>query len=225
MVHVCKENVNDQTRTKGRGSFHISTSSVKLVPMTIDSLAKKYRTPKAVQKFLRALPYNREERGETLRSARSAAELGKAHCLEAAFLAAAILERNGYPPLVLSFESVDGLDHVIYVFQENGLWGSVARSRDEGLHGRPAIYRSVRDLALSYFDPYVDKSGRITAYQLAHLDETNTDWRADRKHLWKAETYLLKLKHRPLKSSEARYRRLKNAYIKNGPMKPKKFWW
>lgn len=193
--------------------------------MTIDALARKYRTPRAVQKFLRALPYNREERGETLRSAAAACTVGKAHCLEAAFLAAAILEKSGYPPLVMSFESVDGLDHVIFVFQENGLWGAVARSRDEGLHGRPPIYRSLRDLAWSYFDPYVDKTGRITAYQLAHLDDTKADWRASRSHVWKAEKYLLKLKHRPLRSSEKRYRRLLAAYLKRGPMPKQKHWW
>ena len=193
--------------------------------MTIESLARKYRTPAAVQKFLRALPYNREERGETLRSAAQACKIGKAHCLEAAFLAAAILEKNGYPPLVMSFESADGLDHVIFVFKQNGKWGSVARSRDEGLHGRPPVYRSLRDLASSYFDPYVDKTGRITAYQLANLDDTRADWRSARSHVWKAEKYLLKLAHRPLKSSEKRYRKAYSAYLKNGPMKNLKSWW
>ncbi len=193
--------------------------------MTIDQLAKKYRTPREVQTFLRALPYNREKRGETLRSARAATVKGEAHCLEAAFLAAAILEKNGYPPAVMSFESEDGLDHVIFVFKEKGRWGSVARSRDEGLHGRPPAFRSLRDLALSYFDPYVDKSGRITAYQFAHLDDTKADWRESRSNVWKAETYLLKLKHRPLKSSDARVQKLRAAYLKRGPMKAKKFWW
>lgn len=191
----------------------------------IDELAKKYRTPKAVQKFLRALPYNREKRGETLRSALVAAKKGQAHCLEAAFLAAAILEKNGYPPTVLSFESADGLDHVIFVYKENNKWGAVARSRDEGLHGRPPIFRSLRELAWSYFEPYVDKSGRITAYQIAHLDDTKADWRASREDVWKAEKYLLKLKHRALRSSDSRYEKLKAAYLERGPMKPEKFWW
>ncbi len=194
--------------------------------MTFVSLARKLKTPKAVQAYLRRLPYNREPRGETLRSAKSALAKGQAHCLEAAFLAAAILELHGYPPLVLSFESQDGLDHVIFAYQgKSGKWGSVARSRDEGLHGRPAIFRSVRDLAWSYFEPYVDKTGRITAYQLAHLDETNADWRASKADVWKAETYLLKLKHRPLKSSTTRHQKLRAAYLANGPMKPKHFWW
>jgi hypothetical protein len=192
---------------------------------SIEALARKLKTPSAVQKYLRQLPYNREERGETLRSAEACLKSGKAHCLEATFLAAAILEKHGYAPQVMSFESQDGLDHVIYVFQEKGKWGSIARSRDEGLHGRPPIFRSLRDLAWSYFDPYVDKTGRITAYQLANLDDTKSDWRFDRKHVWKAEKYLLKLEHRPLKSSETRYKKLRRAYLTNGPMKPKKFWW
>lgn len=191
----------------------------------VDKLAKKLRTPREVQTYLRKLPYNREERGETLRSAEQCLKIGKAHCLEAAFLAAAILEKHGYPPTVLSFESKDGLDHVIYVFKENGRWGAVARSRDEGLHGRPPIYRSLRDLAWSYFDAYVDKTGRITAYQIANLDDTNTNWRSHKKFLWKTETYLLELKHRPLRSSNTRYKKLLHAYKTNGPMKPKDFWW
>lgn len=191
----------------------------------LDALARKLKTPRAVQAYLRKLPYNREERGETLRSAESCLKIGKAHCLEAAFLAAAILERHGYPPRVLSFESTDGLDHVIYVFQEKGLWGAIARSRDEGLHGRPPVYRSLRALAWSYFDPYVDKTGRITAFQIAHLDETGADWRASRRDVWDAEKYLLKLEHIPLPSSDSRYARLLRAYLRRGPMPKQKFWW
>jgi hypothetical protein len=90
------------------------------------------RTPLAVQRFLNALPYNTEPGGETLRSFREVIRRGSAHCLEAALFAAVVLEQHGYPPLVLSFESVDQLDHVIFVYQRNGRWGSVARSRDPG---------------------------------------------------------------------------------------------
>lgn len=191
----------------------------------IDKLAKKLKTPRAVQTYLRNLPYNREEKGETLRSAEQSLKVGKAHCLEAAFLAAAILEKHDYPPTVLSFESQDGLDHVIYVYKEKNRWGSIARSRDEGLHGRPPIYRSLRALAWSYFDPYVDSAGRITAFQIAHLDDSKADWRSSKKNVWKTETYLLKLKHQPLPSSDNRYKKLLKAYKTKGPMKPKKFWW
>ncbi|MBL8713926.1 MAG: hypothetical protein JNM12_13595 [Alphaproteobacteria bacterium] len=192
---------------------------------TAEKLSKKLKTPQQVQRYLRTLPYNREKKGETLASAETALKRGRLHCFEAAFAAAAILEHHGYPPLVMSLESKDNLDHVIYVFQEKGLWGSVALSRDDGLHGRPAKYRSARDLAWSYYDPYVDKSGKITGYQVAHLDDTKTDWRASRRNVWKAEKYLIKLKHIRIKSSLARYKKLLKNYLENGPIPRRKGWW
>jgi len=182
----------------------------------------KLSTPRAVQSFLRTLPYNRKD---TLRSAAATFKAGEAHCLEAAWLAAALLEPYGYPPWVVSFESQDGLDHVVYVFRERGLWGAVARSRDEGLHGRAPVFRSIRDLAWSYFDPYVDKTGCLTAYQLLHLDDTESDWRASSRNVWKAERYMLDLKHQPMRFSRSRYFKLKENYLRHGPMKPLKFWW
>lgn len=190
-----------------------------------EKLSKKLKTPQQVQRYLRTLPYNREKKGETLASAETALKRGRLHCFEAAFAAAAILEHHGYPPLVMSLESKDNLDHVIYVFQEKGLWGSVALSRDDGLHGRPAKYRSARDLAWSYYDPYVDKSGKITGYQVAHLDDTKTDWRGSRRNVWKAEKYLIKLKHIRIKSSLARYKKLLKNYLENGPIPRRKDWW
>lgn len=191
----------------------------------IKNLAKKLKTPKQVQRHLRRLPYNREKDGETLLSAEEALRRGSLHCFEAALAAAAILEHHGYPPLVMSLESKDNLDHVIYVFRQKNRWGSVALSRDEGLHGRPPIYRSLRDLAWSYYDPYVDKSGMITGYQVAHLDDCGADWRAGKRNIWKAERYLIGLRHKPLKSSKARYKKLLRAYLRRGPMPRQKHWW
>lgn len=189
------------------------------------TLAKKLKTPKQVQKFLRGMPYNREEDSETLSSAETSLKRKRLHCFEAAMVAAAILEHHGYPPLVMSLESKDLLDHVIYVFKEKGKWGAVARSRDEGLHGRPPVYRSLRDLALSYYDPYVDKTGKIIGYQVANLDDMGTDWRRSTRNVWKAEKYLVRIKHHKIKSSPARYRKLKKAYLTHGPMKRQKHWW
>jgi len=191
----------------------------------IQRLAKKYSTPQKVQAFLRAMPYNREKKIKTLRSAYSALKAGTAHCFEASFIAALLLEQNGYPTTVMSFESQDGLDHVIFVFQKRGLWGAVARSRDEGLHGRKPVYKSLRDLAWSYYDPYVDKTGKITAFQLANLDESNSDWRYSSRNVWKAENYLLELPHRKLKSSKKYYQKLHSRYLKHGPMPKQKNWW
>src|SRR4029453_2413627 len=96
----------------------------------------RLKTPAGVQHFLNELPYNPEPSGETLRSFRGVIRHGTAHCLEAALSAAVILEQHGYRPLVLSFESIDELDHVLFVYQQNGKRGSVARSRDPGPHGR-----------------------------------------------------------------------------------------
>lgn len=191
----------------------------------IAKLAKRLKTPKQVQAYLRSLPYNREKEKETLSSAETSLRRKRLHCFEAAFAAAAILEYHGYPPLVMSLESQDSLDHVIYVFQHNSLWGAIGRSRDEGLHGRPPRYRSPRDLAWSYYDPYVDKSGKITGYQVAHLDDCAPNWRDSTRNVWQAEKYLIKLKHNRLKSSSARYKKLLRDYLANGPLPMRKDWW
>lgn len=183
------------------------------------------KTPRQVQLYLRSLPYNAEKTGETLRSARKALEKGTAHCYEAAFIAAFLLERYGYPPLVVSMESQDGLDHVLYVFRQKGRWGAIAHSRDEGLHGRPPRYRSLKALVWSYFDPYVDQHGRITGYQLAHLDDTGVDWRGSSQNVWAAEKYLIDLPHRRLPSSKKRYKRILKRYLEKGPLPPRKEWW
>src|SRR6266566_5088692 len=145
-------------------------------------LIARLRTPLAVQRYLNRLPYNEEPHGRaTLRSFRGVVRHGRAHCLEAALFAAATLEQHGYPPLVLSFESIDELDHVIFVYRHRGKgnrWGSVARSRDPGLHGRKPVFATPRALALSYFDPYIDFTGRIKAYAVMDLRVLGTyDWR------------------------------------------------
>ncbi len=179
-------------------------------------LAEKHPSPRAVQRFLRRLRYNREEDSETLRSALGAARAREAHCLEATFVAAAVLELRGYPPLVMSLESQDDLDHVIYVFEGPRGWGSIARSRDEGLHGRAPVFKNLRALAQSYVDPYVDKSGRITGWGVAHLDDSKAPWRDSTRNVWKAERYLIDLKHQRLKMPESRYRRMLALYQASG---------
>ena len=173
------------------------------------------RTPLQVQRFLNALPYNTEPPtgGPTLRSFRGILRAGSAHCLEAALAAAVILEQHGYPPRVLSFESVDKLDHVLFVYRARGRWGSVARSRDPGLHGRKAVFVRPRDLALSYVDPYVDFTGRITAYAVVDLGLLGDyDWRLADTNVWKVERFLLAYPHRPIRSSDRRIDRLRAWY-------------
>ncbi len=122
-----------------------------------------------------------------------------------------ILEQHGYPPRVLSFESIDQLDHVIYVYQRNGRWGSIARSRDPGLHGRKPVFRTARALALSYVDPYVDFTGAVKAYAVVDLRELmgRYDWRLSARNLWKVEQALIDYPHRPIRSSPPRIERLR----------------
>jgi hypothetical protein len=165
----------------------------------------RLRTPAAVQRWLNALPYNTEQGGETLRSFRGVVRRGAAHCLEAALAAAVILEQHGYPPLVLSFESIDLLDHVIFVYRGPRGWGSVARSRDPGLHGRKPVFATPRALALSYVDPYIDFTGRVKAYAVVDLRVLgNYDWRLSDTNVWKVERRLLDWPHRRIRSSDRR---------------------
>jgi len=132
-------------------------------------LIDRLGTPARVQAYLNALRYNTEPDGETLRSFREVVRHRTAHCFEAAMFACVVLEQHGYPPLVLSFESIDHLDHVLFVYTINGRWGSVARSRDPGLHGRKPVFATPRALALSYFESYIDFAGRIKAYAVVDL--------------------------------------------------------
>jgi hypothetical protein len=177
------------------------------------ALVERLRTPGAVQRWLNALPYNQELGRETLRTFRGVVAHGTAHCLEAALFAAVTLEQHGYPPLLLSFESIDRLDHVIFVYRGPGGWGSIARSRDPGLHGRRPVFATPRALALSYVDPYVDYSGRVRAYGVVHLAAMGTyDWRFSARSVWAVEQLLIDWPHHRIRTSDTRYRRLKRRY-------------
>ena len=177
------------------------------------AIVERLRTPLAVQRWLRALPYNYETREETLRSFRGVVRSAKAHCLEAALAAAVILEQHGDPPLLLSFASVDKLDHVLCVFRRGGKWGAIGRSRDPGLHGRRAVFQTPRQLAASYMDPYVDLTGRIVGFAIADLrDLGRYDWRLSERNVRRVEQWLIEYPHRPLGMSDARYRWLHERY-------------
>lgn len=168
-----------------------------------------------MQRYLNRLPYNLEPGGRaTQRSFRGVVRHGCAHCLEAALFAAVVLEQHGYPPIVLSFESIDELDHVIFAYRDQGRWGSVARSRDPGLHGRKPVFATPRALALSYVDPYVDLTGQVTGYALVDLGRQmgTYDWRLADTNVWKVERVLLDYPHRPIRTSAARVHRLRAQY-------------
>jgi hypothetical protein len=132
-----------------------------------------------------------------------------AHCLEAALVAATILEQHGYPPLLLDLESQNNLDHVLFLFRERGGYGTVARSRDAGLRGRKPVFRTLRALVMNYVDPYVDGSGRITGYGVLDLGTLQRcDWRLSSRNVWAVERTLIRLSHRKLRTSNRRYREM-----------------
>lgn len=179
-------------------------------------LLDRLRTPRAVQAFLNALPYNTEPPPDpaTLRSFRGVVRRRTANCLEAAISAAVILEQHGYPPTVMSLESIDGLDHVIFIYQSRGKWGSVARSRDPGLHGRKPVFRTLRALALSYFDPYIDKTGCVKGFGATDLRALgNYDWRLADGNVWKVERHLFEIPHKKISFDKARVARLRKKYV------------
>ena len=109
------------------------------------------KSPHGIQQFLDDAPYHL---ADTAWSPRRVLAEETAHCLEGAIFAAAALRANGYPPLLLDFEAHRDTDHVIAIFREKGCWGAVAKSNYTGCRWREPIYRSLRELALSYFNVY-----------------------------------------------------------------------
>jgi hypothetical protein len=184
------------------------------------AVIRRHRTPAQVQSYLRALPYNWKN---TLRTFRNVVEHGEANCIEAALAAATIMEQHGHPPLLLDLESVDLLDHVLFVFQVRGRWGSIGKSRDAGLHGRKPVFRSVRDLVLSYVEPYVDTTGRICGYGVVDLNDlTKADWRLSERNLWSIEKALIDRPRKTLRTSDTRYRAMRRRFVEFKKLHPEK---
>jgi hypothetical protein len=177
-------------------------------------LIARLTTPARIQRYLNGLPYNTEARGETQRSFRQVVRHGTAHCCEAALLAACVLEQHGYPALIMTLESVDWLDHVIFVYRERGRWGAVARSRDPGLHGRKPVFRTPRALALSYFDPFVDATGALEGFAVIDLRRLGRyDWRFARRNMWAVERFLNTIRHEKIKIARPRVADLRARYL------------
>ena len=126
---------------KTRNTTRSQNTVQAMTPQFVKTLAKKYKTPKEVQKWVHSLTYHKDD---TVCSAKRAIQKKRAHCLEGAFAAALILEQHGYPPLVMSFESIDDIEHVIYIFKKGKYWGAVGQSRDRGLHGRAPKFKTLR---------------------------------------------------------------------------------
>ncbi len=190
------------------------------------TLIQRLRTPAAVQRYLRALPYNREKRGDTLRTFRGVLRHGTAHCMEGALFAATVLEQHGYPPIVLDLGSSDNLDHVLLLFQKDGLYGTVGQSRYPGLMGRKPLFPTVVSLVREYVEPFVDATGRLISYNVADLRNLRSaDWRLGEGNVFAIEKFLQNKPHKLVRTSEsdyrrflARYRRFKKRYPDREPV-------
>ena len=125
-------------------------------------LLRGLSTPHRIQKYLDELPYNKERDGETCRSPRRVLRDQTAHCFEGALLAAAALRANGRPPFILDLESVRDDDHVIAIYRDYDCWGAIAKSNYSGLRFREPVYRSLRELVMSFFEHYYNLQGEKT---------------------------------------------------------------
>ena len=138
------------------------------------------------------------------------------------------MEQHGYPPLLLDLESQDQLDHVLFLFRKRGRWGTIARSRDAGLHGRKPVFRTIRHLVMSYVDPYVDGKARVIGYGVADLRTlVKCDWRLSAKNVKEVERALIVMPHKTIRTSERRHQailRQFQAFRKKHPDKPATFY-
>jgi len=169
--------------------------------LSLDDLRtlRALKTPAQIQKFIDALQY---QYANTAWSPQRVLRERKGHCLEGALLAAAALRVNGHPPLLMDLEAVQDDDHVVALYRECGLWGSIAKSNFAGLRFRAPIYRTLRELALSYFDQYYNLRGERTLrsysrpVSLERLD--NRHWMTSEENVWCVPEYLIAARHYPL---------------------------
>ncbi|MBI2666904.1 hypothetical protein HYX13_04790 [Candidatus Woesearchaeota archaeon] len=164
------------------------------------TLFKSLNTPRKIQEFLNQIPINFEPEGDTCLSPRRVLKENRAHCIEGAMLAALILRMHGHKPLLVDLESSrDDFDHVIAVFQQHGHWGAISKTNHAVLRYRGPVYKTIRELVLSYFHEYFDKNGKKTLRKytepvnLAEFDYL--EWMTTADELWEIADYLAKAKH------------------------------
>ena len=121
-------------------------------------ILKKFSTPIKIQNFLDKTPMNWEKRGETCFSPRRALREKKMHCLEGALFAAAALWVQGEKPLLFDLQTVGDDDHVVALYRKNGCWGAISKTNHAVLRFRDPVYKTLRELALSYFHEYFRNS-------------------------------------------------------------------
>lgn len=158
-------------------------------------------TPEKIQRFLDCeVAYNVEPGGATCRSPRLVLRDRTAHCMEGALFAAAALAFHGFPPLVVDLEAVRDDDHVLAVFKQHGSWGAIAKSNYAGLRFREPVYRTLRELVMSYFEHYFNPRGEKTLRRYSRPVNLNRfdGWMTAEREVWEIPEHLCRIPHTPL---------------------------
>src|SRR5580692_9159913 len=160
-------------------------------------------TPVKIQRFLDdEIGYNMETGVDTCYSPRTVLQKGVAHCMEGAMLAALALRRLGHPPLIVDLEAVRDSDHVLAVYRAEGRWGALAKSDYSGLRSREPVYRTVRELVMSYFEHYYNPAGEKTLRTYSRpVNLTRFDrmgWMTAERDVWEIPNYLCEIRHTKL---------------------------
>jgi hypothetical protein len=168
-----------------------------------EAALRRLDTPHRIQAYLNATPINHEIGGETVLSVREVLRQRRAHCIEGAMLAACALWINGDPPLVMHLDcDISDYPHVIALFRRHGYWGAISKTNGAPLRYRDPIYRTLRELALSYFHEYSNRRGHKTlrsysvSYDLSRIDPG--EWVTNPKSCWTTHDLLTELRHYPL---------------------------
>ncbi len=164
---------------------------------------RRLDTPQKIQRFLNHLRQNFELEGDSCQTVREVLRTRKAHCIEGAMLAACALWVHGEPPLVLDLRAVRDYDHVVAVFRRHGRWGAISKTNGIGLRWRDPVYRSLRELAMSYFHEYYNRRDHKTLREYSVPYDMRgvaaSVWVAGKKkHAWPVVDRLDALRHFPL---------------------------
>ncbi len=166
------------------------------------AVLRRLDSPAKIQSFLYGLRQNFEPGGDTCRPVRAVLRSGSAHCIEGAMLAAAALWVHGEPPLLMDMRAVRDFDHVVALFRRRGHWGAISKTNGIGLRWRDPVYRSLRELAMSYFHEYCNRRDHKTlreysvSYDLRRVDAQL--WVSGEKNAWEVAESLDALRHFPL---------------------------
>ncbi|HJT88209.1 MAG TPA: hypothetical protein VJ732_10145 [Bryobacteraceae bacterium] len=167
------------------------------------AIFRRLRTPEKIQSFLDTeIGYNKEPEGPTCLSPRRVLRERVAHCMEGALFGAAALRMLGFPPLLLDLEAVRDDDHVLALFRVRGCWGAIAKSNYAGLRYREPVYRSLRELVMSYFEHYYNPAREKTLRNYSRPVNLNRfdaiRWMTAEEDVWAIPEYLCTIAHRPL---------------------------